>query len=209
MKTISQAITMTLGAGMFVLLFAPRATAGCGDLTTLRGPFVFAQDMPNLSLLSRTAEAQNSEERGPAGASLVGMWNFQLVSEGNTAHNPSIPDGAIIDFGYNQIHSDGTEIMNSGGHAPATQNFCLGVWGQTGFLTYEVNHFPLSYNATTGALANLINLREQLTLSPSGDSFTGTFTLDVYDTKGNHVDHLGGNVTAQRVTVDTTVTAAP
>jgi hypothetical protein len=59
MKTISQAITMTLGAGMFVMLFAPQATAGRGDLTTLRAPFVFAQDMPNLSLLSRTAEARH------------------------------------------------------------------------------------------------------------------------------------------------------
>jgi len=209
MKTISQVITMTLGAGMFVMLFAPRATAGCGDLTTLQGPFVFAQDMPNGILLSRTAEAEKSKGRGPAGAWIVGMWNFQFVSKGNTAHNPSIPDGALIDFGYHQLHSDGTEIINSGGHAPATENFCLGVWGQTGFLTYEVNHFPLSYNATTGALANLINLREQITLSPSGDSFTGTFTLNVYDTKGNQVDHLVGNVTAQRVTVDTTVTAAP
>jgi hypothetical protein len=71
------------------------------------------------------------------------------------------------------------------------------------------NYFPLGYNATTGALVNLFNFREQLTLSPSGDSFTGTFTLDVYDTKGNHVDHVGGNVTATRVTVDTKVTAAP
>lgn len=209
MKTISQAITMTLSAGMFMILLAPPATAGCGDLTTLQGPFVLAQDMPNLSLLSRTAEAEKSEARAAAGASIVGMWNFQFVSQGNTAHNPSIPDGALIDFGYNQIHTDGTEIINSGGHAPATGNFCLGVWGQTGFLTYEVNHFPLSYNATTGALANLINVREQITLSPSGDSFTGTFTLNVYDTKGNQVDHLVGNVVAQRVTVDTTVTAAP
>jgi hypothetical protein len=209
MKTISQAITMTLGAGMFVMLLAPRATAGCGDLTTLRGPFVLAQDMPNGILLSQTAEAEKSEARGPGGASMVGMWNFRFVSEGNTGHNPSIPDGAIMDFGYSQIHSDGTEIINSGGHAPATENFCLGVWGETGFLTYEVNHFPLSYNATTGALANLINIREQITLSPSGDSFTGTFTLNVYDTKGNQVDHVVGNVIATRVTVDTTVTAAP
>jgi hypothetical protein len=209
MKTISQAITTALGVGMFVMVLAPRATAGCGDLSTLQGPFVFAQEAPSASLLSRTVEAEKSAERGSAGASIVGMWNFQFVSEGNTAHNPSIPNGAVIDFGYAQLHSDGTEIINSGGHAPATGNFCLGVWGQTGFLTYEVNHFPLSYDATTGALANLINVREQLTLSPSGDSFTGTFTLDVYDTKGNHVDHLGGNITATRVTVDTTVTAVP
>jgi hypothetical protein len=208
MKTISQAITMTLGVGMFVMLLAPRATAGCGDLSTLQGPFVFAHEAPLASLLSQP-EAEKSAARGGGGASIVGMWNFQLVSEGNTGHNPSIPDGALIDFGYHQVHSDGTEIINSGGHAPATENFCLGVWGQTGFLTYEVNHFPLSYNATTGALANLINLREQITLSPSGDSLTGTFTLNVYDTKGNQVDHLVGNVTATRVTVDTTVTAAP
>lgn len=200
---------MTLGVGTFVMLFAPPATAGCGDLTALQGPFVLAQGVPNGISLSRMAEAQKGGDRAPADASLVGMWNFQLVSEGNTAHNPSIPDGALIDFGYHQIHSDGTEIINSGGHAPATQNFCLGVWAQTGFSTYQVNHFPLSYNATTGALANLINIREQLTLSPSGESFTGTFTLDVYDTKGNHIDHVGGNVTAARVTVDTTVTAAP
>ena len=200
---------MTLGAGVLAMLFAPGAMAGCGDLTTLRGPFVFAQDMPNGILLSRAAEAQDSEARGPAAASIVGMWNVQFISKGNTAHNPSIPDGAIIDFGYNQIHSDGTEILNSGGHAPATENFCLGVWGQTGFLTYEVNHFPLSYNATTGALANLINLREQITLSPSGDSYTGTFTIDVYDTKANHLDHLAGTIAASRVTVDTTVTPAP
>jgi hypothetical protein len=209
MKTISQAITTTLGMGMFVMLLAPRATAGCGDPNTLQGPFVLAQEAPLATLLARAPDAEKSAARGPAAPSIVGMWNFQLVSEGNAAHNPSIPDGALIDFGYHQIHSDGTEIINSGGHAPATENFCLGVWGQTGFLTYEVNHFPLSYNATTGVLANLINLNEQLTLSPSGDSFTGTFTLDVYDTKGNHVDHVGGNVTATRVTVDTKVTAAP
>lgn len=209
MKTISHAITMTLGAGMFVALLAPQATAACGDVSTLQGPFVFAQEAPLASLLSRAPEAEKSAARNPAGPSIVGMWNFQFVSEGNTGHNPSIPDGAVIDFGYNQIHSDGTEIINSGGHAPATGNFCLGVWGQTGFLTYEVNHFPLAYDATTGALVNLINVREQLTLSPSGDSFTGTFTLDVYDTKANHVDHVVGNVTATRVTVDTKVTAAP
>src|ERR1700723_4420692 len=120
MKTISQAFTMTLGAGMFVMLSAPLATAGCGDLTTLEGPFVLAQDMPNGILLTRTAEAEKSEARGRAGASMVGMWSFQFVSEGNTTHNPSIPNGAIMDFGYTQIHSDGTEIINSGGHAPAT-----------------------------------------------------------------------------------------
>ena len=199
---------MTLGAGILVTMFVSKASAGCGDLSGLQGPFEFARPALEDRSVAPAAEADSGSERS-SGVSPVGMWNVQFVSKGNTAHNPSIPDGAIIDFGYNQIHGDGTEILNSGGHAPATENFCLGVWGQTGFLTYEVNHFPLSYNATNGALANLVNLREQITLSPSGESYTGTFTIDVYDTKANHLDHLAGTITASRVTVDTTVTAAP
>jgi hypothetical protein len=34
----------------------------------------------------------------------------------------------VIDAGFAQWHSDGTEIMNS--HAPATSNFCLGSGGE-------------------------------------------------------------------------------
>jgi hypothetical protein len=63
----------------------------------------------------------------------------------------------------------------------------------------------MSYNAATGDVANYINIREQLTLSPSGDNYSGTFTLDVYDTKGNHLDHLAGMVVATRITVDSTL----
>jgi hypothetical protein len=210
MKTISRAITMTVSAGIFVTLFVSKANAGCGDLTSLQGPFEFAKVSSDLRQPEASAEPGKTLSRGFGGASIVGLWKTQLISKGNTGHNPSIPDGAIIDFGYTQWHSDGTEILNSGGHAPATENFCLGVWGQTGFLSYELNHFPISYDATTGAIANYINLREQDTLSPSGDSYGGTFTLDVYDTKGNHVDHLAGTVTATRLTVDSTLpTAAP
>src|SRR5580704_2977875 len=35
-----------------------------------------------------------------------------------------------LQFGYAQFHSDGTEFYNSGGFAPATQNYCLGVVGR-------------------------------------------------------------------------------
>jgi hypothetical protein len=209
MKAISRAITMTLGAGILVTMFVSKANAGCGDLSNLTGPFAFAQSSAPIRAAGMSAQAETAFAHGSSSASIVGMWNIQFVSQGNTGHNPSIPDGAIIDFGFNQWHSDGTELLNSGGHAPATENFCMGVWGQTGFLTYEVNHFALSYDATSGALTNVVNIREQATLSPSGDSFSGAFTIDIYDTKGNHVDHLGGTINATRVTVDTGVTAVP
>ena len=57
----------------------------------------------------------------PGNHSIVGMWSFNMT-----------PTAGPGDFGYQQWHSDGTELMNSGGRAPATQNFCMGVWRQTG-----------------------------------------------------------------------------
>jgi len=207
MKTISRAIAITLSTGIFVAMFASQAFAGCGDVTNLQGPFEFPQLSSDSRLLAPSADAENALARGgmPT-ASIVGLWKFQFISKGNTSHNPPIPDGALIDFGFMQWHSDGTELINSGG-VPGG-GFCMGVWGQTGFLTYEINHFPIAFNPTTGKVANYINVHEQDTLSPSGDSFTGTFTEDVYDPVGNHVDHIAGTVTAERITVDSSFPGA-
>jgi hypothetical protein len=181
---------------------ASTASAGCGDVSSLQPPFQFAQALAAPLALHAMSASSNAMFNT---ASPIGMWNVQLISLGNGSHNPPIPDGALIDFGYTQWHSDGTEILNSGAHAPATENFCLGVWVRTGMFTYELNHFALSYDATSGALANKVNIREQITLDPSGNQYSGTFTIDIYDpTSGQHLDHLAGTVAATRVTVDQT-----
>jgi hypothetical protein len=206
MKAISRAITMTLGAGIISAVFVSNAMAACGELS-LQEPFQLVDPQVEAKAFAARVVAPTPDQRGGgSSASIVGMWDLQLISKGNTSHNPSIPDGALIDFGYTQWHSDGTEIQNSAG-VPGG-GFCLGVWGQTGFLTYELNHFPIAFNATTGAVANYINLKEQVTLSPSGDSYTGTFTEDIYDPKGNHVDHLAGTIVATRMTVDSSFPSA-
>jgi len=208
MKTISRTITMTLGAGILGALFVSSAMAGCGDLSGVTGQLRMAEpDVVAKAFAPRLVEAPSADQRGGGqSASITGMWQFQLISKGNTSHNPSIPDGALLDFGYTHWHSDGTDIINSAG-VPGG-GFCLGVWGQTGYLTFELNHFPIAFSPTTGAVANYINLREQVTLSPSGDSYTGTFTEDIYDPKGNHVDHLAGNVVGTRMTVDSSIPGA-
>jgi hypothetical protein len=185
---------------------ASAASAGCGDLNGLSAPFQFAQ--PQAAALALRAAV--SPSRGSLSnnamlptASPIGMWNIQFISLGNGSHNPTIPDGALIDFGYVQLHSDGTEIMNSGAHAPATQNFCMGVWVRTGMFTYEVNHFALSYDSTSGMLANKVNIREQIALDPSGNELSGAFTIDIYNAAGaQKVDHVAGTIAATRVTVD-------
>ena len=205
MLSVSRTMKTALGAVMCLALFAAKASAGCGDYRTLTGPFEFAQPDLEQQQSAMKAAIETRQRGGSYGASIVGFWQVQFISKGNTTHNPPIPDNAVIDNAYSQWHSDTTEFMNSGSHAPATQNFCMGVWGQTGFNTFMLNHFALTYDATTGSLAGTVNIRESVTLSPSGDKFTGTFTIDVYDTKNSHVDHLAGNITATRLTVDSTV----
>lgn len=136
-------------------------------------------------------------------AGIVGMWRFKLVA----------PNGAVVDVGYAQWHSDGTEIQNSGLHAPITSNFCLGVWKQVGPWTYELNHFPLAWDMTGQSPANAIQLTETVKLTDE-NHLTGTFKLKVYVwttpdsldvSPSTPVSTVTGTLTATRVTIDSTV----
>jgi hypothetical protein len=139
----------------------------------------------------------------PGEARIVGMWQFQLLA----------PNGAVVDDGYAQWHSDGTEIQNSGLHAPITSNFCLGVWKQVGPDTYVLNHFPLAWDSTGQSPANAIQITEKVKLSDE-NHMTGTFTLKVYVWSSTDslnvapsvpVATVTGTVTATRVTINSTV----
>ena len=205
---ISKAMTTTLGAAVVGLLLVPAASA-CA-LTPQGPPFLIQPLLPDaqnpLALATSADLARDliSATSGNGASPFVGMWSFQIVSQGNTTHNPSIPDGTQLDFGYTQFHSDGTEILNSGGRSPAQQNFCLGVWEKTGHSTYQVNHMALNYDASTGMLLGKILLVETLTVSPGGTALSGTIAETVFDTKGNKIDHVTGQIAARRVTIDTT-----
>jgi hypothetical protein len=124
-------------------------------------------------------------------AAIVGFWKLQLL----------LPDGTVLDDGYVTWHSDGTEIMNSG-RPPITGNFCMGVWRQTGRAAYKLNHYGLSWDPTGTTLIGPANLREQVVVGNGGSSYSGTFTVDQYDTEGNVLIHLEGTVSAQRITAD-------
>jgi hypothetical protein len=195
-----------------VAAFAPAVHAGCGDTSNLQPPFVFTNSVQvsnRQAVLQRASSAAKALAEGGSAtintATIVGMWNIQFLSLGNTTHNPSIPDGAQIDFGYTQWHSDGTELMNSGGHTPVTGNWCMGTWVRSGYFSYELNHWALSYDATSQVLTTKVNILQQVTLDPSGNEFTGTFTITVFNaTTGVQVDRLTGTLAGQRVTVDQT-----
>jgi hypothetical protein len=208
MKVTHRAVITTLSAAVVGMLLVPAASA-CAMGQQPAAPLAIGQLMQDsrnpLELVTSASLARElSNAASGKSPSIVGMWSFQFISMGNTTRNPSIPDGTQLNFGYTQFHSDETEILNAGARSPAQQNFCLGVWQQTGNFTYQVNHFALNYDATTGTLLGRILVIETITVSPGGTALSGTFVETVFDTKGNQTDHLTGQVTAQRITVDTT-----
>ena len=87
----------------------------------------------------------------------------------------------------------------------------MGVWKKTGKSTYKLNHLAWLANDTANAPSGIGNpsgptrFLEEVTLSPDGNHYTGTFTLDAYDTSGNLVAHIVGVIAATRITTDTTV----
>lgn len=211
-----------LGLVMCASVFAVTANADCASYTGTGQKLMFAPSQrPSLApvayrLLSSPAARPDDDRDGDHDLSIVGLWKFTFVSKGNSTNpfpfNP--PDGATLDAGYVQWHSDGTEIMNSG-RDPATGSFCLGVWKSVGGSTYKLNHFALSWDATgqscspsqqpgaTGCFLGPTNIREVVTVNRSGDGYEGTFTLDQYDPSGTQVlFELKGTVSANRITPD-------
>jgi hypothetical protein len=148
---------------------------------------------------------------GDDSASVVGLWHFVFTSEGNDVEPFNIPDGAPLDIGYAQWHSDQTEIMNSS-RDPATSNFCLGVWAATGKGSYKLNHFALSWDNTghfctppAGApscFVGVANIREEISLGSHGNSYDGSVTIIQYHADGTEWFRLTGTVSGQRITAD-------
>ena len=179
-------------------LLAATAHAGCGDskLKFQRQSFGGRQADP--ASLQLVADGPDS---------IVGMWHVTFTAWGN---QPGPPDGTPIDNALVTWHSDGTELMNSA-RPPQDGDFCMGVWKRTGRNSYKLNHFAWLANDTANAPGGIGNpagptrILEEVTVSPDGKHYTGTFTLDAYDTLGNQVAHIIGVIAGTRITLDTTV----
>ena len=147
-------------------------------------------------------------DRSDDGPSIVGLWQFTFISIGNENTPAAIPDGAVLDQGFAQWHSDGTEIMNSS-RDPVTSSFCLGVWKAVGVRTVRLNHFALSWDNTgkmctpeapaTNCLVGPANIREEVSINLRGDIYAGTVTIDQYDMNQNLKAHITGKVMARRI----------
>jgi hypothetical protein len=154
---------------------------------------------PSLVLIAARDDQDSSQ------AGIVGTWHGKWTAQTTSPSGvfPTLP--FEFDAGYSQWHSDGTEFNNSAGRRPSIGNVCLGVWKQTGPRTYILNHFGASFDdsVSPATLLGPAQIRQWITLSPDGNSYSGTFTVDQYDEAGNHLVGIAGTITATRITVTT------
>jgi hypothetical protein len=177
MRTCLKGALMGLAA-LGAAAAAPAAWAGCGT-----PPNLAPADWTGSSAGLFTPVVNNGQ------SSIVGLWSIKMTV-----------NGGPFDFGYAQWHSDGTEMMLSGGRIPATGDVCLGVWAQTGPFSYHLSHFGLSFTAA-GVPDGDDHIVEDVTIGQKGDSFTGSFSIDRTDPNtGAHVAHIAGSITGLRVT---------
>jgi hypothetical protein len=181
----------------------PGALAQCGlSMTAIKPSAWQPQSGGAYDPLVRVSDDNHGEQ----GSSIVGMWH--VIFTANTINGN--PFSGVIDNALVVWHSDGTEIMNSS--RPAQDgNFCLGLWARTGKRKYYLNHIAWQGNGIENAPSGIGNpqggaqIIERVTLSPNGNSYSGTFTLDAYDTSGNVTVSFTGVLTAHRVTLGTSL----
>jgi hypothetical protein len=195
-----------MGALALALSIAPAAMAQCGLPNKPIKPSnwrpQFGATAPKLDL----AALDGFFDHEP----IVGMWHAVFTAQTQNGEAIPVPGGVVIDNSVVVWHGDGTEIMNSARSAQ-DGNFCLGVWKRTGDHAYSLNHIAWQGNVfdptappdAIGAPQDGAQIIEKISLSPDGDSYTGTFTLHAYDTSGNVYVWFSGVLSAKRITPDT------
>lgn len=202
----SNRLMSCVGAAAFAFAVVPGAGAQCGMPNRPIKPMSWhLQSEANPSLVRVAFDGD--EDRQP---SIVGMWHVVFTAQTQNGESIPVTGGVVIDNSVVVWNSDGTEIMNSSRSAQ-DGNFCLGVWKRTGDRTYLLNHIPWQGNVydptvppdTIGPAQGGAQIIEHITLSPDGNSYTGTFTLHAYDTSGNVYVWFTGTLSAKRITPET------
>lgn len=135
-------------------------------------------------------QAASPNAAGDASAqNLVGLWHVLFTS-----------GGQVVDQAFEVWHSDGTEeILDV--TPPAEENACFGVWVQTSRDTVKLKHPAWTFDAN-GNLTGTAVFRETVMIERGENKFTGTYTLDFYDTSGKPTGRFTGQVQGTRITAD-------
>ena len=182
----------------FGTIFSLGARAECGVAArSLAALAPAAQAIENSAAVSPegpSSQADWLQAQPQAGSDIpiIRLWKAIWVSSGTT-----------VDVGFDQWHSDGTEVLNDTPPA-ASGNVCLGTWEKIAARTYSLVHPAFNFDAAGTTVASIFIEREQVTVSPDGNNFTGIFTWDSYDSSGHPLrgSHLAGTLTGKRIEVN-------
>jgi hypothetical protein len=205
MKTTGKWWLPAMAGLALALMTVPNALATCGQPATKEHPASWDVSPGGAQLTA--ALGGNFRTVGEEVEPIVGMWHVTFTAQGNGSAGP--PDKTPIDNAMIVWHADHTEIMNSG-RPPQDGSFCMGVWEAVGKCQYKLNHIAWAGYDTTNAPEGIGKptgptiIVEEVTVSPDGKSYSGTFTLEAYDTSYNATT-IVGVIKGTRVTTSTTI----
>ena len=179
-----------LAVGTLALLFHPSAQAACASGS---GRIGFAASKIAPKIFAKSSNGQGENSNGNNNSSIVGLWHTTFTAGGIT-----------WDEAFEQWHSDGTELAVDNAVPPLLGNVCVGIYKQTGPRTYSLRHVTWNWDPSGAPLAGSFLLLMTVTTDPQGNTFSGNFVSDSFDTSGNVIPelHAEGTVNATRITVD-------
>jgi hypothetical protein len=201
-------VSALLIAGLAV---ADSASAGCSD----GAPPAKQHSSAHLSTAVYWPDGPFAAALTPVGdewferSSIVGLWEFEVHLNG--AQN-GLPDNFLFDWGLATWHDDGTEIQFSAGRPPSAGDVCMGVWRQVGWHKFKLHHVALGLTPPTasGTFVGPAIIRADVTVDPSEDQYTGSYTLTMYpgspdsgtefNESGTPLAVFNATITAKRVT---------
>lgn len=222
MKTIFSTVTVSLGVGVLGAIFATQASASCSYPEQKATPSPWQQQQPGQGHARFTPAVYRPGEpiftaftlvgdEWIDNGSIVGLWEFEVHLNG--AQN-GLPDNALFDWGLATWHDDGTEIQFSAGRPPSAGDVCMGVWRQVGKSKFKLHHIALGLTppVSTGTFIGPAIISAMVTVDPSGNSYTGPYTLNMYagspddgtefNESGTPIVTFIGTITAKRVTAN-------
>jgi len=187
---------------VFSALTAASASANCG-ITKTTNPAVYQSALQSFermkSKLQTLRAARSADTPLATTPSIVGLWHTVFLADPNGGYYTAGPN--VVDEGFDQWNSDGSETLNDIS-PPPTGNVCIGVWAQTGPLTYQLKHPTWIFDQSNINVAGVGTISEQVTLDPSGNSYSGTVTLDILDLTGASQLHATATIMAERIVAD-------
>ena len=198
MKTLTLHSTACVAAMVFAAFSAAPASARCVSKTSaLRTSRPAMSPVPKLP--SRIAPS--ADPAAPVvEPSIVGYWYVRFTV-----------DDQLVDDGFDTWLSDGIEVLNDTS-TPSSGNVCLGAWTKTAPYTYTLKHPSWIFDDANVNLIGVAIIKEQITLDPSGNSFTGTTEVDLFDLSGNALNTFTSDLSGKRITAlddPTVVTPIP